>query len=92
MADSPYDSGAAEQESMNANENYLTRLAATQRTATRPISMSQSDFVRNYPGVSPDVAAIKQALNEIGASPRDIIAIFQALRRAGALRAELVVI
>jgi flagellar P-ring protein precursor FlgI len=35
-----------------------------------------------------DVAA---ALNAIGATPRDIIAIFQALREAGALRAELVI-
>jgi flagellar P-ring protein precursor FlgI len=41
---------------------------------------------------SSTVATIADALNEIGASPRDIIAIFQALRRAGALRAELVVI
>ncbi len=31
------------------------------------------------------------ALNEIGATPRDIIAIFQALKLAGALRAELVI-
>ena len=32
------------------------------------------------------------ALNEIGATPRDIIAIFQALKAAGALRAELVIL
>jgi flagellar P-ring protein precursor FlgI len=31
------------------------------------------------------------ALNDIGATPRDIIAIFQALKAAGALRAELVI-
>jgi len=36
-----------------------------------------------------DVAA---ALNKIGATPRDIVAIFQALKQAGALRAELVII
>ncbi|HDL02733.1 MAG: hypothetical protein DRP46_07205 [Candidatus Zixiibacteriota bacterium] len=36
-----------------------------------------------------DVAA---ALNSIGAAPRDIIAIFEALKQAGALRAELVII
>jgi flagellar P-ring protein FlgI len=41
---------------------------------------------------SSTVSTIADALNEIGASPKDIIAIFQALRRAGALRAELVVI
>jgi flagellar P-ring protein precursor FlgI len=35
---------------------------------------------------------IAKALNKIGATPRDIIAIFQALKQAGALRAELVII
>jgi flagellar P-ring protein precursor FlgI len=35
---------------------------------------------------------IAQALNKIGATPRDIIAIFQAFKQAGALRAELVIL
>jgi flagellar P-ring protein precursor FlgI len=35
---------------------------------------------------------VANALNKIGATPRDIIAIFQALKQAGALRAELVVL
>ncbi len=35
---------------------------------------------------------IAKALNKIGATPRDIIAIFQALKQAGALRAELVIL
>jgi flagellar P-ring protein precursor FlgI len=34
--------------------------------------------------------AVVRALNALGASPRDIIAIMQALKAAGALRAELV--
>lgn len=38
------------------------------------------------------VKNIATALNAIGASPRDIIAIFQALKEAGALRAELVIL
>ncbi len=37
------------------------------------------------------VADVVQVLNDIGASPRDIIAILQALRQAGALQAELVI-
>jgi flagellar P-ring protein precursor FlgI len=37
------------------------------------------------------VGNIASALNELGISPRDMIAIFQALKRAGALRAELVI-
>lgn len=35
---------------------------------------------------------VATALNRIGATPRDIIAIFQALKQAGALRAELVIL
>lgn len=41
----------------------------------------------------PEIVTISQiasALNSIGATPRDIIAIFQALKEVGALRAELV--
>lgn len=37
------------------------------------------------------VAEVAAALNAIGATPRDIIAILQAIHRAGALRAELVI-
>jgi flagellar P-ring protein precursor FlgI len=37
------------------------------------------------------IGEVAAALNAIGATPRDIIAIFQALREAGALRAELVI-
>ena len=43
----------------------------------------------------PEVVTISQiavALNSMGATPRDIIAIFQALKETGALRAELVVL
>jgi flagellar P-ring protein precursor FlgI len=36
--------------------------------------------------------AVASALNSLGASPRDIIAIVQALKAAGALRAEIVVL
>lgn len=38
------------------------------------------------------LSQVARALNKIGATPRDIIAIFQALKQAGALRAELVII
>ncbi len=38
------------------------------------------------------VKNIAAALNAVGATPRDIIAIFQALKEAGALRAELVIL
>lgn len=38
------------------------------------------------------IAEVAQALNAIGATPRDLIAIFQAIRASGALHAELVVL
>lgn len=39
-----------------------------------------------------DLNAIVQGINNIGASPADIVAILQALKEAGALRAELLII
>jgi flagellar P-ring protein precursor FlgI len=41
-------------------------------------------------GVS--IASVVKALNALGVSPRDLIAIFQALKAAGALQAELEII
>lgn len=38
------------------------------------------------------ISDVAQALNTIGATPRDIIAIFQALKQVGALRADLVIL
>lgn len=42
------------------------------------------------PGVS--LASLVDAINAVGASPGDLVAILEALREAGALRAELVII
>jgi flagellar P-ring protein precursor FlgI len=38
------------------------------------------------------VQDVAKALNSLKVSPRDIIAIFQALKEAGALKAELIII
>ena len=46
-------------------------------------------FVFN-PGVSLD--EIVRAVNQVGAAPGDLVAILEALKQAGALRAELVII
>jgi flagellar P-ring protein precursor FlgI len=43
------------------------------------------------PGAS-SIKEVAESLNAIGATPRDIIAIFQALKEAGALRAELIIL
>jgi len=45
---------------------------------------------RVIPSVN-NVGQLAQALNTLGVAPRDIISIFQAIKRAGALHAELVV-
>ncbi len=42
-------------------------------------------------GVGVSLGEIVQALNSLGVTPRDLIAVFEALREAGALQAELVV-
>jgi flagellar P-ring protein precursor FlgI len=42
------------------------------------------------PGV--ELNDIVQAVNQVGAAPGDLVAILEALREAGALRAELIVI
>ena len=41
---------------------------------------------------SPKLADVVKALNSIGASPLDLIAILQAMKASGALRAELEII
>ncbi|HEX7654191.1 MAG TPA: flagellar basal body P-ring protein FlgI, partial [Verrucomicrobiae bacterium] len=38
----------------------------------------------------PTVEKVASALNALGASPRDMMSIFQAMKQAGALQAELV--
>jgi len=37
------------------------------------------------------ISELAKALNAIGATPRDLIAIFNALKKAGALQAELLI-
>ncbi len=46
--------------------------------------------MRVIPAVS-NAGQLAQALNSLGVAPRDIIAIFQAIKKAGALHAELVI-
>ena len=43
-------------------------------------------------GESANVGQIARALNMLGVTPRDLIAIFQALKASGSLRAKLVII
>jgi flagellar P-ring protein precursor FlgI len=64
-----------------------------------PVATPQSDIAvveeqaRAFvfdPGVS--LASLVDAINAVGATPSDLVAILEALREVGALRAELVII
>lgn len=56
------------------------------------LSVSQDNARVTHLAAAVNLADIANALNKIGATPRDIIAIFQALKQAGALRAELIIL
>jgi flagellar P-ring protein FlgI len=64
-------------ETVETQENRIT----VQDEKARVVELAESVYLSD----------IASALNKIGATPRDIIAIFQALKEAGALRAELVI-
>jgi flagellar P-ring protein FlgI len=78
----------------NAQVSQPGALAAGQ-TVVVPQSNINIDQAKNRmfvfaPGVSLD--EIVQAVNEVGAAPGDLMAILEALKQAGALKAELIVI
>jgi flagellar P-ring protein precursor FlgI len=54
------------------------------------ISQGENRMFLFKPGV--DLNQIVEAVNQVGAAPGDLVAILEALRTAGALRAELLVI
>ena len=59
---------------------------------------AQAAGILNHPGIvtvfdaGVDLNDIVRAVNQVGAAPGDLVAILEALRQAGSLRAELVVI
>lgn len=63
--------------------------AATQ-TGTVGITQDQASLMRFKPGVT--LTEVVKALNSVGATPMDLVNILQAMKTAGALRAELEVI
>lgn len=65
--------------------------AGSTRTTTNPSIQAdeKQDQLRVLPA-STNVGELARALNTLGASPRDLIAILEAIQRSGALQAELV--
>jgi flagellar P-ring protein precursor FlgI len=70
----------------------FSQLGETVVVPEREVEVSEADakLVALQEGTT--LEAVVRALNELGATPRDIIAIMQALHAAGALRAEIVII
>jgi flagellar P-ring protein FlgI len=70
-------------EAFSGGKTVVTRDSeiSTQSEAARIIHLEEQT----------NIGDLASALNQIGVTPRDIIAIFQALKVAGALRAELVI-
>jgi len=58
--------------------------------ATINVNMDKSGLVQLQKGVS--LSEVVKALNSIGATPQDLLAILQAMKSSGALRAELKII
>jgi flagellar P-ring protein precursor FlgI len=71
-------------EAFSQGKTVLTREAQITATAEKARIL--------YLDQQANISDLATALNSIGATPRDIIAIFQALKAAGALRAELVIL
>jgi flagellar P-ring protein FlgI len=72
--------------------NAFSRVGNTEVVADSQIGVTNEDnrmFMFN-PGV--DLNDIVRAVNEVGAAPGDLVAILEALKMAGALHAELIVI
>jgi len=61
------------------------------RASTRA-SLNKKEGKLTIVPASPNLASLVRALNVIGASPKDLIAILQAMKKAGAIKAELEVI
>ena len=62
----------------------------TENIGTPGGTTQQGKLIKLSPGVT--LGELVRALNSVGAAPRDLIAIFQAIKAAGALQAELKII
>ncbi len=71
-------------------ESFSGGQTTTTRETTISVDQPNARVVELPESVS--ISDVTAALNKIGATPRDIVAIFQALKVSGALRAELVII
>ena len=71
--------------------NALSSGGTTQVTTRTDTSVTESKSSLIVLPELPTVEKVAQALNTLGATPRDMMAIFQAMKQAGALLADLVI-
>lgn len=67
----------------------LSRTGSTEKTKDTKISATEKASILHVIPQPVSVQELANALNAMGLTPRDLIAIFEALKRAGALQAEL---
>ena len=80
-----------------STQNSVSQPAPMSKGETTPVSNTQVDVSEGNAQLitleqGTTLETVVHALNSLGATPRDIIAIMQALKAAGALRAELVIL
>jgi flagellar P-ring protein precursor FlgI len=83
------DNQQAQVSNTNAANSGTTQIQNT--TSNEDIAVNEPKAEMKVLPTSSNVADLAKSLNALGVSPRDIIAIFQAIKKAGALNAELVV-
>jgi flagellar P-ring protein FlgI len=83
------DNQQAQVSNTNAANSGTTQLLNT--TSSEDIKVDEPKAEMKIMPSSSNVADLAKSLNSLGVSPRDIISIFQAIKRAGALNAELIV-
>jgi flagellar P-ring protein precursor FlgI len=82
----------SEQVAVSQPQAPFSRSGETRVVPNSKVDIKQEDnrMFMFEPGV--DLNDIVRAVNQVGAAPGDLVAILEALKEAGALRAELVVI
>ena len=80
------------QESKNVSQPNAFSSGTTETTDESQVAIEEQQGRMFYVPESVSLQDIVTAINEVGASPTDLMSILQALKESGALRAELVVI
>ncbi len=78
-------------ETQVSQPNALSQGGQTAVIDNKDINVSEEGGELAIMNETVSLGDVVKALNSLGATPRDLIAIFQALQRAGALQAELIV-